>query len=47
MSMTMTMTMGDRTLDEDPASYFVMSIDLPAVRLIHTAETGNHTWLSA
>jgi AraC-like DNA-binding protein len=34
------MTIGDRTLDYDPASYFVMSIDLPAVGSIHAAETG-------
>lgn len=29
-----TMTIGDRTLDYDPASYFIMSIDLPAVGTI-------------
>lgn len=34
------MTIGDRTLDYDPASYFLMSIDLPAVGSIHAAETG-------
>jgi AraC-like DNA-binding protein len=34
------MTIGDRTLHYDPASYFVMSIDLPAVGSIHTAKTG-------
>jgi AraC-like DNA-binding protein len=34
------MTIGDRTLRYDPASYFVMSIDLPAVGSIHAAETG-------
>ena len=34
------MTIGDRTLDYDPASYFVMSIDLPAVGSIHAAATG-------
>jgi AraC-like DNA-binding protein len=34
------MTIGDRTLQYDPASYFVMSIDLPAVGSIHSAETG-------
>lgn len=35
-----TMTVGDRTLRYDPATYFVMSIDLPAVGAIHAAETG-------
>ena len=34
------MTIGDRTLRYDPASYFVMSIDLPAVGSIHAADTG-------
>ncbi|MET0969404.1 MAG: AraC family transcriptional regulator [Tardiphaga sp.] len=34
------MTIGDRTLRYDPASYFVMSIDLPAVGAIHAATTG-------
>ncbi len=34
------MTVGDRTLQYDPASYFVMSIDLPAVGSIHAAKTG-------
>jgi AraC-like DNA-binding protein len=34
------MTIGDRTLDYDPASYFVMSIDLPAVGSIHASEAG-------
>jgi AraC-like DNA-binding protein len=34
------MTIGDRTLEYDRASYFVMSIDLPAVGSIHAAETG-------
>ena len=34
------MTVGDRTLNYDPASYFVMSIDLPAVGSIHAAKTG-------
>lgn len=29
------MTIGDRTLHYDPASYFVMSIDLPAVGAVH------------
>jgi AraC-like DNA-binding protein len=34
------MTIGERTLHYDPASYFVMSIDLPAVGSIHAAQTG-------
>jgi AraC-like DNA-binding protein len=34
------MTIGDRTLHYDPATYFVMSIDLPAVGTIHPASTG-------
>lgn len=34
------MTVGDRTLRYDPATYFVMSIDLPAVGSVHPAETG-------
>ncbi|MGI4748479.1 MAG: AraC family transcriptional regulator N-terminal domain-containing protein, partial [Janthinobacterium lividum] len=32
-----TMTIGGTTLHYDPASYFVMSIDLPAVGTIHPA----------
>lgn len=36
------MTVGDRTLRYDPATYFVMSIDLPAVGSVHPAETGEH-----
>jgi AraC-like DNA-binding protein len=35
-----TMTVGERTLRYDPATYFVMSIDLPAVGSVHPAETG-------
>ena len=35
-----TMTVGDRTLRYDPATYFVMSIELPAVGAVHPAETG-------
>ncbi|WP_027597918.1 AraC family transcriptional regulator [Pseudomonas sp. MOIL14HWK12:I2] len=35
-----TMTVGDRTLRYDPATYFVMSIDLPAVGAVHAAGTG-------
>jgi AraC-like DNA-binding protein len=34
------MTIGARTLDYDPATYFVMSIDLPAVGSVHAAATG-------
>lgn len=35
-----TMTVGDQTLRYDPATYFVMSIDLPAVGAVHAAESG-------
>jgi AraC-like DNA-binding protein len=35
-----TMTVGDRTLRYDPATYFVMSIELPAVGTVHPAATG-------
>ena len=35
-----TMTVGDRTLRYDPATYFVMSIQLPAVGAVHPAATG-------
>jgi AraC-like DNA-binding protein len=34
------MTVGDRTLRYDPATYFVMSIDLPAVGSVHPAVSG-------
>lgn len=34
------MTVGDRTLRYDPATYFVMSIDLPAVGSVHPAASG-------
>ncbi|WP_171061356.1 MULTISPECIES: AraC family transcriptional regulator [Pseudomonas] len=34
------MTIGDRTLDYDPATYFVMSIELPAVGQVHPAASG-------
>lgn len=34
------MTIGDQTLHYDPASYFVMSIDLPAVGAINPAASG-------
>src|SRR6218665_2035422 len=35
-----TMTVGDRTFHYDPATYFVMSVDLPAVGVVHPAEDG-------
>lgn len=35
-----TMTVGDRTLRYDPATYFVMSIELPAVGTVHPATSG-------
>lgn len=35
-----TMTVGDRTLRYDPATYFVMSVDLPAVGAVHPAKSG-------
>ncbi|MRX09717.1 helix-turn-helix domain-containing protein [Pseudoduganella sp. FT25W] len=35
-----TMTVGDRTFHYDPATYFVMSVDLPAVGTVHPAATG-------
>jgi AraC-like DNA-binding protein len=34
------MTIGDQTLRYDPATYFVMSVDLPAVGSVHPAGTG-------
>ncbi|TPG80226.1 AraC family transcriptional regulator [Pseudomonas mandelii] len=34
------MTIGDRTLHYDPATYFVMSIELPAVGQVHPASSG-------
>lgn len=34
------MTVGDRTLHYDPATYFVMSIDLPAIGNVRPAPTG-------
>lgn len=36
-----TMTIGDHTLHYDPATYFVMSIDLPAVGAVHAAKDGS------
>ena len=35
-----TMTVGERSLHYDPATYFVMSVDLPAVGSVHPAATG-------
>lgn len=35
-----TMTVGDRRFHYDPATYFVMSVDLPAVGSVHPAATG-------
>lgn len=35
-----TMTVGTRTLHYDPATYFVMSVDLPAVGSVHPAPSG-------
>src|SRR5471032_3097209 len=34
------MTVGDRTLHYDPATYFVMSIELPAVGVVNPASGG-------
>ena len=35
-----TMTVGDRTFHYDPATYFVMSVDLPAVGSVHASAAG-------
>jgi len=35
-----TMTVGDRTFHYDPATYFVMSVDLPAVGSVHPSARG-------
>lgn len=35
-----TMTVGEHTLHYDPASYFLMSVDLPAVGAVHAARDG-------
>lgn len=35
-----TMTVGERTFHYDPATYFVMSVDLPAIGSVHPAPTG-------
>ncbi|WP_256774452.1 MULTISPECIES: AraC family transcriptional regulator [unclassified Stenotrophomonas] len=34
------MTVGEKTLEYDPATYFIMSVDLPAVGAVHPASTG-------
>lgn len=36
-----TMTVGDRTCRYDPATYFVMSVDLPAVGSVHASAAGD------
>ena len=36
-----TMTVGDRTFRYDPATYFVMSVDLPAVGSVHPSDHGD------
>lgn len=36
-----TMTVGDRTFRYDPATYFVMSVDLPAVGSVHPSGDGD------
>lgn len=35
-----TMTVGDQTLSYDPATYFLMSVDLPAAGAVHPAQDG-------
>ena len=35
------MTVGDRTLHYDPATYFIMTVDLPAVGQVHAAADGS------
>lgn len=35
-----TMTVGERTFRYDPATYFVMSVDLPAVGSVHPSQAG-------
>ncbi len=35
-----TMTVGDRTFHYDPATYFLMSVDLPAAGSVHSSTTG-------
>ena len=36
-----TMTVGARTFQYDPATYFVMSVDLPAVGSVHPSDAGD------
>ncbi len=36
-----TMSVGDRTFRYDPATYFVMSVDLPAVGSVHASDDGD------
>lgn len=36
-----TMTVGERTFAYDPATYFVMSVDLPAMGSVHPSATGD------
>lgn len=40
LSGSKTMTVGDRTLRYDPATYFVMSVELPAIGTVHAARDG-------
>jgi AraC-like DNA-binding protein len=40
LSGSKSMSVGGRTLHYDPATYFVMSVDLPAVGTVHPADTG-------
>ena len=40
LQVSKSMTVGDRTLRYDPATYFVMSIELPAIGTVHPAATG-------
>ena len=35
-----TMTVGERTFRYDPATYFVMAVDLPAVGSVNPSEAG-------
>ena len=35
-----TMTVGDRTFQYDPATYFVMSVNLPAIGSVHPSKSG-------
>ncbi|WP_026792289.1 AraC family transcriptional regulator [Pleomorphomonas oryzae] len=36
-----TMTVGDRTFRYDPATYFLLSVDVPAVGAVHAADDGS------